>query len=67
LTPPFAPFTENNNLYHIVTHWKELAGIRFRTKQRHGLHSLRHYVLFLTMSRDLDSICVEPEIAGHSV
>lgn len=41
LSPPFAPFGENN-LHYIVKHWKNLAGIRFRTKQRQGLHSLRH-------------------------
>lgn len=42
LKPPFEPFSERNHLYQIVTHWRELAGIQFRTKQRQGLHSLRH-------------------------
>jgi integrase len=42
LTPPFEPFSENNHLYHIVLHWRELAGIRFRSKQHQGLRSLRH-------------------------
>ena len=31
-----------NNLHHIVTSWRLLAGIRFRTPQKRGAHSLRH-------------------------
>ena len=40
LAPPFLPFGGNSNLHHIVTYWKQLAGIHFRMKQRQGLHSL---------------------------
>jgi len=42
LTPPFAPICERDRLYRVVTFWRELAGIKFRTPQRQGLHSLRH-------------------------
>ena len=42
LTSPFDPFGRNDNLYHIVTYWRQLAGITFRTPRRRGLHSLRH-------------------------
>lgn len=42
LTPPFDSFCERDRLYRVVSHWRELAGIEFRTKQRQGLHSLRH-------------------------
>ena len=42
LTLPFEPFSEKNHLHYIVKYWRELAGIQFRTKQRQGLHSLRH-------------------------
>ncbi|MDA2923277.1 site-specific integrase [Acidobacteria bacterium AH-259-L09] len=42
LNPPFEPFVRSNNLYHIVTYWRRLAGITFRTPQKRGLHSLRH-------------------------
>lgn len=42
LSPPFDPFTESNNLYHIITYWRRLAGITFRTPQKRGIHSLRH-------------------------
>jgi site-specific recombinase XerD len=39
--PPFGPFS-GNNLHHIVTYWRLLAGIRFRSPQKRGMHSLRH-------------------------
>lgn len=42
LNPPFDPFGRNNNLHDIVTYWRQLAGITFRTAQRRGMHSLRH-------------------------
>ncbi|MCP4285365.1 MAG: tyrosine-type recombinase/integrase [Gammaproteobacteria bacterium] len=42
LTPPFGPFAQDTHLHYIVDYWKELAGIHFRSEQRHGLHSLRH-------------------------
>jgi site-specific recombinase XerD len=42
LSPPFDPFREANNLYHIVTYWRRLAGITFRSPQKRGIHSLRH-------------------------
>lgn len=39
---PFAPFAPNNNLYTMINHYRQLAGIPLPTEQRHGLHSLRH-------------------------
>lgn len=42
LNPPFDPFGRNNNLYDVVTYWRQLAGITFRSPQRRGIHSLRH-------------------------
>jgi site-specific recombinase XerD len=41
VNPPFDPFT-GNNLHHIITYWRLLAGIRFRSPQKRGMHSLRH-------------------------
>ena len=35
LNPPFEPFGESN-LYHIVTYWRRLAGITFRSQQHRG-------------------------------
>jgi site-specific recombinase XerD len=65
LTPPFLPFSENNNLYYVVTYWRQLAGIRFRTKQRHGLHSLRH-TLATKLLREQTPFHVISEILGHA-
>jgi integrase len=42
MCPPFDPFAGNDKLYHIVTYWRRLAGIAFRSPQRRGIHSLRH-------------------------
>ena len=65
LTPPFLPFAENNNLHRIVKHWKDLAGIHFRTQQRHGLHSLRH-TLATQLLREQTPFHVISEILGHT-
>lgn len=65
LSPPFAPFSENNNFHYIVKHWKDLAGIRFRTKQRQGLHSLRH-TLATQLLREETPFHVISEILGHA-
>jgi integrase len=42
LNPPFDPIGRNNNLHDVVTYWRRLAGITFRSPQRRGIHSLRH-------------------------
>ncbi len=42
LTPPFEPICERARLHAVVAYWRELAGIKFKTPQRQGLHSLRH-------------------------
>jgi integrase len=65
LNPPFAPFSETNNLYHIVTHWRELAGNEFRSKRRHGLHSLRH-TLATELLRAETPFHIISEILGHA-
>ena len=64
LVQPFAPF-ENGNLYHIIKYWRQLAGIRFRTKQRQGLHSLRH-TLATQLLREQTPFHVISEILGHA-
>lgn len=65
LAPPFMLFTGNGNLYHIIKYWRQLAGIRFRTKQRHGLHSLRH-TLATQLLREQTPFHVISEILGHA-
>lgn len=65
LKSPFVPFSDNNHLYHIITYWRELAGIHFRTQQRHGLHSLRH-TLATRLLREQTPFHVIAEILGHA-
>jgi site-specific recombinase XerD len=65
VSPPFDPFEENNNLHHIVTYWRWLAGITFRSSQKRGLHSLRHTLAtrLLEKGTPLPTIA---EILGHT-
>lgn len=42
LSPTHVPFSKDTHLYQVIKYWRELAGIKFRTKQHQGLHSLRH-------------------------
>lgn len=65
LNPPFAPFSENNHLHQIVTHWRKLAGIEFRSKRRRGLHSLRH-TLATELLRAETPFHIISEILGHA-
>jgi site-specific recombinase XerC len=63
--PPFTPFADDGHFYYIVKYWRELAGIRFRTKQHCGLHSLRH-TLATQLLREQTPIHVISEILGHA-
>lgn len=42
LRPPFTPFNKKEDLGRIIKYWRELAGIKFKSKQHYGMHSLRH-------------------------
>lgn len=62
---PFGPFGRDNHLYYIVSHWRELAGIQFRSKQHAGMHSLRH-TLATQLLKNETPIHVIAEILGHA-
>ena len=65
LQPPIEPFGGNNNLHYIVTYWRQLAGISFRSPQRRGLHSLRHSLA--TRLLQMDTPCETiAGIMGHA-
>jgi len=63
--PPFTLLATDNHFYHIVKYWRELAGIRFRSKQHCGLHSLRH-TLATRLLREQTPMHVISEILGHA-
>lgn len=63
--PPFTPFAENSHLHYVVSRWRQLAGIHFRSKQHGGLHSLRH-TLATRLLREQTPLQVISEILGHA-
>ncbi|BAO92687.1 site-specific integrase [Caballeronia cordobensis] len=65
LNAPFLPFREADSLHWIVRHWKGIAGIHFRTPQRHGLHSLRH-TLATRLLQEQTPFQVISDILGHA-
>lgn len=65
MSPPFDPFTENAKLYHIVTYWRRLAGITFRSPQRRGIHSLRHTLATRLLEKGTPFTTIA-EILGHT-
>lgn len=62
---PFDPFMDSNNLYHIVTYWRRLAGIRFRSPQKRGIHSLRHTLATRLLEKGTPFPTIA-EILGHT-
>jgi len=65
LTPPFTPLSRNSHLYHIVQYWRGIAGIKFKSQQCQGLHSLRHS-LATYLLEDNTPFSVIADILGHA-
>ena len=62
--PPVQPFADSSHLHFVVSRWRELAGIHFRSKQHSGLHSLRH-TLATQLLRAQTPLHVISDILGH--
>jgi site-specific recombinase XerD len=65
VNPPFDPFTADCNLHHIITYWRRLAGVRFRTAQKRGMHSLRHTLATRLLEKGTPFTTIA-EILGHT-
>jgi site-specific recombinase XerD len=65
VNPPFDPFGADSNLHHIVTYWRRLAGVKFRTAQKRGLHSLRHTLATRLLEKETPFPTIA-DILGHS-
>lgn len=65
VNPPFDPFMANSNLHHIVTYWRRLAGVKFRTAQKRGMHSLRHTLATRLLEKGTPFPTIA-EILGHT-
>jgi site-specific recombinase XerD len=64
VNPPFEPF-KGHNLHHIITYWRLLAGIQFRSKQKRGMHSLRHTLATRLLEKGTPLTTIA-EILGHT-
>lgn len=65
LKPPFVPWNKDYRLNYIVRYWREYAGIKFKTKQHQGTHSLRHSLATYLLEENA-SLPVISDILGHA-
>ena len=64
---PFEPFGTNNNLHHIITRYRRLAGIELPAKSRRGLHSLRHTLATRLLGRGVSLETIGTVLGHHSL
>jgi site-specific recombinase XerD len=64
---PFEPFGTNNNLHHVITRYRRLAGIELPAKSRRGLHSLRHTLATRLLGRGVPLETIGTVLGHHSL
>jgi len=61
---PFEPFGQDNNLYYIITRYRQKAAIRLPVQNRKGMHSLRHTLASRLLEADIPLETISG-IMGH--
>jgi site-specific recombinase XerD len=64
---PFEPFGNNNNLHHVITRYRRLAGIELPARSRRGLHSLRHTLATRLLGRGVPLETIGSVLGHHSL
>ncbi len=64
LKPPCIPFCTNSHLDYVIKYWREFAGIKFKAKQHHGMHSLRHSLATYLLEESTPFFVIS-SILGH--
>lgn len=65
LRRPYIPFSDNARFYDAISYWREIAGIKFRSSQHSGFHSLRHSLATHLLEEDIP-FSVIADILGHA-
>jgi len=65
LTPPVAPFVSKDNLHHIITRYRRMAGIQRFQHQPVGFHTLRHSLATQLLADDIPMSTIS-EVLGHA-
>lgn len=65
LAPPFGPFVDFDNLYHIITYYRRKAGIQRFKHQPVGMHTLRHS-LATNLLADDTALHIISDVLGHA-
>lgn len=65
LTPPYAPFVSHDNLHHIITRYRRMAGIQRLQHQPAGFHTLRHSLATQLLADDVPLSTIS-EVLGHA-